>query len=92
MQTYESLTWTTGDVVPRTRTPTPAGAIGSGFRIDGNAAATLSFSNNRYRDGTGHLSSLLHHVPTSSTRRLRLPHVKSLKDEIDPLTFLVTFE
>ena len=48
------------DVVPRTQTPTPARErSAAAFRIDGNAAATLSCNTLTVscRDGAGHLSS-----------------------------------
>ena len=65
----------TGDVVSSDpNSYACAGTIGSIFRIDGNAAATLlcnTLTDNRRRDGTGHLSST--NIPTSTTRRLRLP-------------------
>lgn len=86
MQVDESLTWITvtsfsdSNSIDRQR-----------FRIDGNAAATLSCNTLIVycRDGVGHLSS-------TTSRHLLLavfvPYEKSRKDEIDPLAFLVILE
>jgi hypothetical protein len=100
MQTYESLTCMSvtsflGLKLLRQR----EWWIGSVFRIDGNAAATLSCNTLQSQPPTVIVTEpdicLLHNIPTSSTRAAAPSSsaaLKSLKEEGDPPTFLVILE
>lgn len=92
MQTYESLTWTevTSFLGPKL------------LRLQERSAALSGSTATRLQLSRATIVVIvtepdispifLHHIPTSSTRRLRLPHIKSLKEANDPPGFVVIFE